>query len=166
MLEQLARDVTGWDARVVELFERLATTQYMNHVRPENLYAPDLRRWEPLERIGTAFDTIAHTADMRHISRRRGKHNIPNVGIFLWRLAAYPLTRSPAFAVDATRYTFSPLGNPAPLFTRPQTEDTITHLAEPINVPLPISRRVLENLDYRPGPQLGFVTADKTTLRS
>ena len=143
MLEQLARDVTGWDARVVEFFERLATTQYMNHTRPGNLQAPDLRRWEPLERIGTAFDTIAHTADVRHISRRCGKYNIPNVGVFLWRLAACPLTRSPGFAVDATRYTFSPLGNAAPLFTDPQTENAITHLAEPFNVPLPISRRVL-----------------------
>src|SRR3954463_15575257 len=34
VLEQLARDVTGWDARVVEFFQRLATTQYMNHRRP------------------------------------------------------------------------------------------------------------------------------------
>ena len=34
MLEQLARDVTGWDARAVEYFELLATTQYMNHRRP------------------------------------------------------------------------------------------------------------------------------------
>src|ERR1700730_3536765 len=31
MLEQLARDVTGWPARTVEFFEQLATTQYMNH---------------------------------------------------------------------------------------------------------------------------------------
>ena len=143
MLEQLARDVTGWDARAVEFFQRLATTQYMNHVRPDNLYAPDLRRWEPLERIGTAFDAVAHTADVRHVNRRRGKYNIPNIGIFLWRLAACPLTRSPAFAVDATHYTFSPLGHAAPLFTDPVTEDAITHLAEPLNVPLPISRRVL-----------------------
>jgi hypothetical protein len=143
MLEQLARDVTGWDARVVEFFERLATTQYMNHLRPDNLGAPNLRRWEPLERIGSAFDTVAHTGDVRHSDRRRGRYNIPNIGIFLWRLAAYGVTRSPAGAVDALRYTFSPLGNPAPLFTAPQTEDSITHLAEPLNVPLPISRRVL-----------------------
>ncbi len=43
MLEQLARDVTGWDAAVVEFFRLLATTQYMNHIRPETVYAPDLR---------------------------------------------------------------------------------------------------------------------------
>src|SRR5262245_63258248 len=28
-LEQLARDVTGWDAAAVEYFQRLTTTQYM-----------------------------------------------------------------------------------------------------------------------------------------
>ena len=33
MLEQLARDVTGWDARVVEFFEWLGWNQYMNHIR-------------------------------------------------------------------------------------------------------------------------------------
>ncbi len=35
MIETLARDVTGWPARVVEYFELLATTQYLNHLRPE-----------------------------------------------------------------------------------------------------------------------------------
>lgn len=43
MLEQLARDVTVWDARVVEFFELLITTQYMNHLRLHNKASPDLR---------------------------------------------------------------------------------------------------------------------------
>jgi hypothetical protein len=33
MLEQLARDVTGWPARVVEYFQLLGWTQNMNHIR-------------------------------------------------------------------------------------------------------------------------------------
>ncbi len=33
VLEQLARDVTGWPAAAVEFFQRLATTQHLNHVR-------------------------------------------------------------------------------------------------------------------------------------
>ena len=85
MLEQLARDVTGWHARVVEFFELLATTQHMNHIRPRNSYAPDLRQWEPLERLNTAFETTAHTVDVRSIVDGDGKYNIPNIGIFLWR---------------------------------------------------------------------------------
>lgn len=147
MLEQLARDVTGWPARVVEYFELLATTQYMNHIRLHNRVTPDLSLWQPLERLDTPFETIPHTVDVRRIENREGKYNIPNIGIFLWRLTAYPLTGSPAPLVDpldARRYHFSPLRNDIPLFTRPEIETEITHLAEPINVPQPISRRVLD----------------------
>ena len=34
VLEQLARDATGWGAHAVEFFQVLGDTQYMNHVRP------------------------------------------------------------------------------------------------------------------------------------
>src|SRR5688572_21201246 len=43
MLEQLARDVTGWPARAVEFFEQLAATQYMNHTRLHAQATADLR---------------------------------------------------------------------------------------------------------------------------
>jgi hypothetical protein len=141
VLEQLARDVTGWNARVVEFFQHLITTQYVNHVRLFNHAAPDLRRAERLEQIGTAFDWVPRSVDIRRIESGRGRHNIPNVGIFLWRLNAYGLVRSPAVRVDDRRHLFSPLGNNQQLFTRPETEDEITHLAEPLNVPAPITRR-------------------------
>jgi hypothetical protein len=162
VLEQLARDVTGWDASGVEYFQRLVTTQHMNHVRPGSRL-PNLRRWEPLERLNTPFDRLAHTVDVRRIASRHGKYNIPNVGLFLWRLRAYSLTNSPAFRVDAHRYMFSPLGNNLQLFNRPETEDQITHLAEPINVPMPIGRHVLgEYLDdyYGQGKSLWLAVDD------
>ena len=157
MLEQLARDVTGQNARVVEFFQLLATTQYMNHMRPAATATPDLRRWDRLERLDTAFDTIGHTIDVRHISRSKGRYNIPNIGIFLWRLSAHRLTDSPAVPVDARRFMISPLGHDMPLFTRAVTEDRVTHLAEPVNVPDRISRRVLDaHLEgyYGPGKSL------------
>lgn len=144
MLEQLARDVTSWNANVVEYFLRLSTTQYMNHIRPDHSYAPDMRQWEPLERLGSPFDGLAHTADVRQIGTGDGLYNIPNIGIFLWRLNAYSLTRSPAFRLDDRRFLFSPLGNNAPLVTNPVAEDQIEHLATPLNVPARISRRVLD----------------------
>jgi hypothetical protein len=154
VLEQLARDVTGWNANTVESFQRLVTTQYMNHLRPRCWATPDLRQWEPLERIGTAFDSIARTIDVRRIASQRGRYNIPNVGIFLWRIDAYPASRSPATQVDARRWRFHPLNIDQPLYTRPQTEDEITQLATPLNVPEPIGRRVLDARlsDYYTGP--------------
>jgi len=145
MLEQLARDVTGWNARAVEFFQLLGWTQWTpNHIRPKNFYAPDLREWEILEKINGPFDTVAHTVDVRHVTTGEGKYNIQNVGIFLWRLGAYPLTDSRAFQLDAHRFLFHPLGYDTQLFTNPATEDEVTHLAEPINVPDPIGRRVLD----------------------
>ena len=157
VLEQLARNVTAWNARAVEFFQLLATTQFMNHIRLTNFYAPDLRQLEPLERLGTAFETSAHTVDVRGIRRGEGKYNIPNVGIFFWRLTAFPLHGSPAAGVDAHRCLFNPLGANLPLFNNPQTEKSITHLAEPINVPEPISRRVLDAaLSSYYGPDLSL----------
>jgi hypothetical protein len=143
VLEQLARDVTGWNARAVEFFQWLETSQYMNHIRPANGATPDLRNWEALERRDTAFNTMAHSVDMRRIETQKGRYNIPNVGLFLWRLDAFSLTKSPALRIDDERFLFSPLGNDTQLFTRPKSETDISHLAEPINVPEPISRRVL-----------------------
>jgi hypothetical protein len=146
MLEQLARDVTGWPARVVECFQILGWTQNMNHVRAEAHYAPNLRDWEKIACLNRPFDRNLHTIDVRRIAQGACKYNIPNVAIHLWRLGAYRLRRSPAVPAapgDTQRFFFDPLGRDAQLFTRPERENEITHLAEPINVPDPISRRVL-----------------------
>jgi hypothetical protein len=118
----LAGDVTGWPAHVVEFFELLQTTQYMNHVRLFNTM-PDLRQVNSLNLLDTPFESLPHTVDVRHINDRRGKYNIPNVGIFLWRLQAYPLQKviaRQAASPHAYGYHFNPVGNPAPLFNTPQ----------------------------------------------
>jgi hypothetical protein len=143
VLEQLARDVTGWNASVVEYFQLLATTQYMNHTRPENLAVADLRDSKRLEFINTPFDTVARTVDVRRIEPLRGKYNIPNVGIFLWRITDYPLTGSAPYRLDAQRYLFDALGRDTQLYNHAESEKTITHLAEPLNVSMPTGRRVL-----------------------
>lgn len=143
MLEQLARDVTGWPARAVEFFQLLATTQFMNHGRLQNHYAPDLLDWQRLLSINSAFDTTAHTVDVRHIDTDLGRYNIKNIGIYLWRLQSYSLTQSPLFSVLPGRYFLSPLEHDIPLFNRPVAESNITHLAEPLNVPHAINRRVM-----------------------
>ena len=144
MLEQLARDTTGWPARVVECFQLLATTQHVNHVRLQNLRTPDLRQSHVLDLLDGPFDTIAHTADVRHIDRVRGIHNIMNVGIHVWRLQAFPISRAPAFPHGNGLFSFSQLGQDIPLFTHPATEPDPSHLAEEINVPAPIRRLALK----------------------
>ncbi len=145
VLEQLARDVTGWTANVVEYFQLLATTQYLNHLRPTNLSVSALRNWEKMEYVNTPFDKLTRTLDVRNIESRRGKYNIPNIGIFLWRIDGYSITNAPAYKVDDRRYKFDALGKDTQLYNHPVPEDEITHLAAPLNVPIPVSRMVMYN---------------------
>lgn len=146
VLEQLGRDVTGWNSRVVEYFRLLATTQYVNHRRLDNHSWANVRPSKLLERLNGPFDYLAHAVDVRRIESGRGRHNIPNVGVFLWRLNSYSVTKYPAWQDpdNARRYRFDALGRDLPLHVRPQTEDEITHLAEMVNVPMRISRYMLD----------------------
>lgn len=146
VLEQLARDVTGWGAHAVEFFEVLADTQYMNHLRLDNFYCPDLRRWEPRAWMNTGFDKTAHKVDVRRIAVERGRYNIQNIGIFLWSLNPYSLTLSPCATVSGNPECFrvSTLGRDMPLFNHPVSQGAdITALAKPENVPDRLSRHLL-----------------------
>ncbi len=156
VLEQLARDVTNWRAHVVEFFQLLGTTQHVNHIRLSNLRTPHLRApmlnasaengANRLELLTSPFTNAARTAELRRIASGRGKWNIPNLGIFLWRLQAYPLKRVTARPVSDpadSRFRFHPVGIDAPLFNRPQTETAISHLSEEHNVPGRLRRRAL-----------------------
>ena len=149
VLEQLARDATEWSAHAVEFFQMLGDTQYMNHVRPRNYYAPDLRRWQPGLYQSSAFDRTSHRVDVRRISSGRGRYNIQNVGVFLWSLGAYRITDAPATAATSTTggaqcYRFSPLGMDMPLFHRAVSQgEQISAAARPVNVAARLRRRVL-----------------------
>jgi hypothetical protein len=122
MLELLAHDVTGWPTRAVEFFERLATTQHVNHVRLQNRAFTSLRSADELEFFATPFESATRTVEVRRIEPLRGKWNIPNVGLFLWRLGAYKLTRTPLVSAQAPlpddrHFRFAPLRFDAQLFT-------------------------------------------------
>ncbi len=155
-LEPQVHDITGWNARVVEFFQLLSTTQYMNHLRPDNRVTVDVRRWKTLASLNTPFDHLTRSVDIRRVvsGLDRGRYNVSNIGIFVWRLQPYSLTNSPAFRIDSRRYLFSPLGQNMQLFNRPQKMDGTTFFAEPINLPMPISRRVLhEDLNRHAVPK-------------
>ncbi|MFN3374736.1 MAG: hypothetical protein ACK44M_14375, partial [Chloroflexus sp.] len=146
VLEQLARDVTGWPCRVVEYFERLATTQHLNHVRLHSPATASLRDANALVLTGGLFETVNHTAEVRRIASGRGCYNISNVGLFVCRLQPYVVqgvSPQPASDPPDGRYFFSPLGNDIPLFNRPRTEIEMTQLAAEPDLPLPLRRRSL-----------------------
>lgn len=139
VLEQLARDVTGWPAAAVEFFQRLGTTQHINHVRMRPTATACVRDAETAELAQAsagAFDPFAHTLEVRNADTRGGRFNIPNVGLYLWRLRSQHLgLGAPGAAADMTSADFisarlhaegfwhmHPAGVDAPLFNRPRTE--------------------------------------------
>jgi hypothetical protein len=152
MLEQLAKDITRWDSHAVEFFQLLGTTQHLNHLRLQNHRTPDLRKSDILELLNTPFDTIAHTVEVRRIASGRGYYNIPNIGIFLWRLRAFPSQDTPAYLVAESVepsfvknrcFTFNPLGYDQPIFNTPVTEAELSGISDERNVSAPIRIRAL-----------------------
>jgi len=149
LLEQLANDVAGWPARAVEFFKLLNWAQNLNHPHFDRLGTADLRGMDALDLVDGPFDRLSHSVDIRRINsrRRQGRYNIPGVGVFVWRLRSYPVTATPACCVDDSGphcYTFSVLGQDAPLYVRPEPETEPTHIAEELNLPAPIRRRAFE----------------------
>lgn len=154
VMEQLAREATAWGAHAVEFFRILADTQYMNHIRLYNHNAPDVRNWRTGVYIETGFDRIAHKVDVRRIASvmpaEQGRYNIQNIGIFLWSLGAWSITKSPATPSASNApgkpecFRFSSLGMDIPLFHKALSQGAdITDPARPKNVPDRLRRRVL-----------------------
>lgn len=158
LLEHLASDVARWPARAVEFYTLLGLTQPVrlfggspaaDRRRLARGRTVDFRNGDALQRLDGPFDELAHTVDIRRVTSTRtvGRYNLPSVGLFLWRLADFRITRAPAFCVDRARgrYTFSILGNDTPLVTLPIAEPEPTHIADEMNVPAFIRRRAFDD---------------------
>jgi hypothetical protein len=146
ILEEIAHDVTGWDARVVEEFRHLARYRHLLDPaigRPADTPQPaaarelqaaqgligrysrtpiggtaDLRAVYPASRTSTAFDEFAHTIDVRAGRGHVGWFNIPRLGVFLWRLRSFNVVEGTPVPVKGCpgMFTFDPTGRSIPLF--------------------------------------------------
>jgi hypothetical protein len=143
VLEQMLHDVTGWPAHAVEYFQLLGTTQWLNHLRLTRSVTPSLRRWQIPVFIDSPFDQTLRTLDIRHIDRRRGRYNIPNIGVHFWRLRSFLVTRGSAARHSDTGYTFDPIGLEIPLFNPGQPLADEQSLTLPLNLPERLNRRAV-----------------------
>ncbi len=173
ILEEIADDITGWDAKVVEFFRRLGRTRHGLDPaiglasaadpdlaalrRAEGLVGPltgtgigglaDLRNAYAASSAGTAFDEFSHTADFRPGQGQVGWYGIPRLGVFLWRLQSFAVPMSTP--VESSRcpgqYTFDPTGRQVSLFAIPSRNygDTWTSPDE-WQLPARISPSLLE----------------------
>ncbi len=130
-IELLVYNLTEWGVHNVELRENMVWNQHLNHQRPDDGGLPPYRDSRPgdpnpnmkrqtvirggtatlrdpalLTLLNTPFDPFAHTADVRPPANGSIRYNLPNLAIFLWRLAAYrvrvtrPILKRPSAGID------------------------------------------------------------------
>lgn len=144
VIEQIATDITGWDAKAVEFFRRLGRTRHGldppigprtgadtdigRLQRAEGLVGrltrtgiggfADLRNAYGAGKSRSAFDEYFHTLDTRAGQGLYGWHAIPHLGVFVWRLIS--LGVGPVTPVEVAGcpgwFTFDPTGRDIPLF--------------------------------------------------
>ncbi|WP_117190420.1 hypothetical protein [Rhizobium terrae] len=154
ILEQVGRDVSGWPCVAVEFFKRLIQSQNVNHVRPDNLATMNLRNADLASLVHGPFEAANHNVEVRPIMTGEGRYNIPNVGLFVWRIQSYALS----FAFDAQTgrlggtvpaispigsgfRLLDPVGRPLRMFNRAATETALTEATTERSVPAPLRRR-------------------------
>jgi hypothetical protein len=189
LLEELAADISGWNVTVVEFFRRLARTRHnldpkvgiaagdtvanqLSLLQAEKLIGPlthtacggyaNLRKPYGALKTGTAFDEYFHSADVRAGIGKTGWHNIPRLGVFLWRLFSFSAgmrydqdSKAQAGVVPVqsdtctgtfSYFCFDPTGRKIPLFaaaTRPFGDTWVS--PEEWQLPTPISLGLLKH---------------------
>lgn len=156
-LEAVARDVTGWPARAVEFLQLVAINQNVNSEQPAAVVLPDLRQASTVALIGGPFERVARTVDVRS----QGKYQTTQVGLFLWRLEAYPLDGVQAAAAPDSEtgyqaaaapnpeaklkayFRVNPLGKDQALWSPRDTGVGAAASTEESSVPQPLRRRAL-----------------------
>jgi hypothetical protein len=135
-IESLSFVLTGWAAHVVELRERLCWNQHLNHQRPDeggtppltlvtSISAPvrggtvNLRDPAALSLLSGPFDPFAYVVDVKPQgtsgeSGDWGGYNLPNLAVFLWRLAAYTVPVSEPHPHPHSGNVIVDMGPPAP----------------------------------------------------
>jgi hypothetical protein len=188
ILEEIAANITGWDARVVEFFRHLGRTRHgldppigLASAGPdaaalqlaEGLVGPltatgiggwaDLRNVYGATKAHSAFDEFFHTADFRQGRGRFGWYGIPRVGVFLWRLLslhAGPVAPVPMQGCPGW-FTFDPTGRSMPLFGQARPSNAFGDAwvsPTEAQLPMPISQALLDN-DLNATPSLLYPAA-------
>jgi hypothetical protein len=155
-LEELAENITGWRARVVEMFRMVAISAHVNHPRPEATVL-DVRNVASAE-LHQPFERAMRTPDFRAMNGVARRH-VPNVAIFLFRLRAAERSHWPATVapVSARHFWLSPLACNTRLFHRELSEPSLSHLAERVHLAGPISPRAMSlDLEAHYGPGRSF----------
>jgi hypothetical protein len=162
ILEELISDISGWEGKLVESFQRLARARHGLDPKPALLAGhfsgtmpggwADLRQPRSSQLAGGPFDEYFHTADFRRHHGQEGIYNIPKLAFHLYRLVSWKVVDSTPFSWgDGHRFTFDPSGRDIPLFNRRKRTDDwdAWHSALEWELPAPMRCRLLGDGVYR-----------------
>lgn len=136
----IARDVSGWPARVVEYLPLVAAAQHLDCPRPLGATTVSLRQPDDLLQVGSPFDKASHLLDVR----TRGRYAPAQVGLYVWRTGVHRLERARAAKVQGTSgFTVHTLGYNTMMWSPARSRVGLQASTEMLLAPQPISRRVL-----------------------
>lgn len=140
VLERIISDVTGWSTSILEYMPLLGATQYLQHIRDHQSKTMDIRNVYGVSTLSTPFEINAHRVDVRSYPTYPAKFNINQVGLFIWRLASYPVIDAQAYAMPGMNngYTFNPIGLDTQLFNASQPPTDLTQIATESSLPVAI----------------------------
>ncbi|WP_127556030.1 hypothetical protein [Saccharospirillum alexandrii] len=191
-VESLSFTLTGWASHAVESRERLAWNQHLNHQRPDaggpspltqhtDIVSQvrggmaNLRDPAQLSFLNGPFDTFAHVVDVKPGQTGSPRYNLPNLGVYLWRLKDYQVPVvdpgmietaavvpvNPGDASAVVRAIVHPQADPMTLFNthRYEADDDPPNLSHADSVPGPMPWARLST-DTPTGNPLAYVAVE------
>ena len=163
-LEHAAATSSGWPVYAVEYWKRLVFTQSTRLTHPQMGATVDVRDKPALARIGTAFERDGRNVEVRRIETRGGRWNLGNIGLHVWRLLPYSITRHRVDPVGARRdFRFHPLGCDAQLYATAGIRGGVGDPTLEVDMPAPITRAIMaedESRFYGPGRAIQLRVGD------
>ena len=164
VLEELISDISGWDGKLVEAFQRLARARHGLDPHPARLAGrftgtlpggwADLRSAVGSELSDGPFEEYFHLPDMRKPKGLDGRYGISKLNFHLFTFRSYPVVEADPFPLgDGIRFMFDPSGRNVPLFSRRNRPVSISgwedwHSALEWELPKPIRCRLLAHAEY------------------
>lgn len=165
VLEDMAKDVSGWPARAVEFSRLVNFFQNVRHPQPTMGRTFSIREQVTHPRVNTPFDQVAHTVDVRQILNLPsvGWYHPRHLGLFVWRRKSFSATKVCPSRVCKTitcpaggksprnvqYYTFNRIGTESPLAVKPVAEQDELHIADEANLPGLLYRHLLAGENSR-----------------
>ncbi|QAA81843.1 hypothetical protein EI546_08980 [Aequorivita sp. H23M31] len=129
VLEELISDISGWEGKMVEQFQKIVRSRHGLDAKPQTHAGKfsgtlpggcaDLRNPRASELINGPFEEFFHIPDFRRHRGLAGRYSIPKLAFYLYRITVYEAIDVTPFSLgDGKGFSFDPSGRDIPLFSK------------------------------------------------